>query len=357
MKKKNRASQVTEEQLNIPSPAAVEPEESYALEDIMREFGGWTQREEPEEIELLWKPAEKPKEEPKQTPPLVIKKQADPPPVVKKQPEPVPEEPKREPESVPEKSEPVVLQEVSVSVTPKAESARSEIMRVAAPEPEKPRHSFKLIDLSGDTIPFQAVREEDLTEPEPEPPTPSAEMPEEPEQIPGKKQLKAGEKAQKRSIQRLKKQEAQRRKAQKAALRAARREEPETVYPSPEDACKAYAKAGTLRLRLLATGLMTLASAVLLLLSQYALAGFDLTEQKPLFSLVLVGLLLGQCVLSYEVFIRGVYQALRLRFDLLSLLTLTVAVTIGDAFFANVQNRGQGVAHGAQIRPLLAGDF
>ena len=75
-------------------------------------------------------------------------------------------------------------------------------------------------------------------------------MPEEPEQIPDKKQLKAGEKAQKRSIQRLKKQEAQRRKAQKAALRAARREEPEIVYPSPENACAAYAKAGTLRLPL-----------------------------------------------------------------------------------------------------------
>ena len=56
-------------------------------------------------------------------------------------------------------------------------------------------------------------------------------------------------------------------------------------------------------------------------------------------TLVLVGLLLGQCVLSYEVFIRGVYQALRLRFDLLSLLTLTVAVTIGDAFFAIPEGR------------------
>jgi len=63
MKKKNRDPRVTEEQLNTPSPAA-EPEESYSLEDIMREFGGWTQRDEPEDLDLLWKSAEKPKKAP-----------------------------------------------------------------------------------------------------------------------------------------------------------------------------------------------------------------------------------------------------------------------------------------------------
>ena len=268
MKKKSRASRVTEEQLNIPSPAAVEPEESYSLEDIMREFGGWTQREEPEGPELLWEPEQPPKQEPKpEPPPLVVKKQAEPPPPAQEPEPPVPEEPKP----------PVVLKEVSVTVTPKAESARSEIMRVAAAETEKPKPSFKLIDLSGDTIPFRAVREEDLKEPEPDAPSAPVEMPEEPEQSPDKKQEKADQKARRRSEQRLKKQEAQRRKAQKAALRAARREEPEIVYPSPEDACKAYAKAGTLRLRLLITGLMTLASCGLLLLSRYPIGVLDLT--------------------------------------------------------------------------------
>ena len=334
MKKKNRPSRVTEEQVNIPSPAAVETEKSYSLEDIMREFGGWTQREEPEDIELLWKPEEKPKPEPRQAPPLVVKKQADVPLVVKKQadPDPIPEEP--EPTPAPKKNEPVVLKEVSVTVPPRDESARSEIMRVAASEPARPKHSFKLIDLSGDTISFQAVRQEDLKEPEPEPPAVPVEMPEEPEQVPDKKQEKADQKARKRSEQRLKKQESQRRKAQKAALRAARREEPEVVYPSPEDACRAYAKAGTLRLRLLVTGLMTLVSLGALILSQYSLPGIDLTEQSRLLSVVMVAMLLGQCVLSYEVFIRGVYMALRMRFDLMSLLTLTVAVTVADAFFA-----------------------
>ena len=323
MKKKPRETRVTEEQLNIPSPAAAEPKETYSLDDIMREFGGWTPREAPEELELLWKPQEPPKQSPKTEPPLVVKKSPEPNPPQQ------PQEPKQESEKPP-----VVLKEVSIQVTPKPESARSDIMRVAASEPEKPKTSFKLIDLSGDTIPFQAVREEDLKEPEPEVKGPPVEMPEEPDQAPDKKQERADQKAKKRSEQRLKKQEAQRRKAQKAALRAARREEPEIVYPSPEDACRAYAKAGTLRLRLLITGLMALVSGLLLLLSQFPLGSFDLTGQGHLLALILAGLLLGQCVLSYEVFIRGVYQALRMRFDLLSLLTLTVVVTIGDAFFA-----------------------
>ena len=48
----------------------------------------------------------------------------------------------------------------------------------------------------------------------------------------------------------------------------------------------------------------------------------------------MLALLLGQCLLSYEVFIRGIYQALTMRFDLLSLLTLTAVLVIGDGFFA-----------------------
>ena len=330
MKKKPRESHVTEEQLNIPSPAAAEPEESYSLEDIMQEFGGWTQREEPEGPELLWEPEQPPKQEPKpEPPPLVVKKQADPPPPTEEPEPPVPEESKA----------PVVLKEVTITVTPKAERARSEIMRVAAPEPEKPKHSFKLIDLSGDTIPFRAVQEEDLKEPEPDTPSAPVEMPEEPTQSPDKKQEKADQKAKRRSEQRLKKQEAQRRKARKAALRAARREEPEIVYPSPEEACKAYAKAGTLRLRLLITGLMALACGGLLLLNRYPIGGLDLTVHGKMLSVVMAALLLGQCMLSYEVFIRGIYQALRLRFDLMSLLTLTVIVTAADAFFAIPEGR------------------
>lgn len=344
MKKKHREP---EKQLNTQVSPAVVPEETYSLEDIMREFGGWTPREEQAEVDLLWTPKAEPKQESKpEAPPLVVKKKPEPPLVVKKPEDLTVEAPEETPKDVPaepapqeEPKPPLVLKEVSVTVTPKEGSARAEIMRVAAAEQEKPKHTFKLIDLSGDTIPFQAVREEDLQEQEPEIPAASVEMPEEPEHTPDKKQEKADQKAQKRSEHRLKKQEAQRRKAQKAALRAARREEPEVVYPSPEDACKAYAKAGSLRIRLLITGLVTLGSILLLFLSRYSLAGFDLTAQTRLLSLIIVACLLGQCVLSYEIFVRGIYQALRMRFDLMSLLTLTVMVTVGDSFFAISEGR------------------
>ena len=39
MKKKNRE---TEEQLNNQISAAAEPEQTFTLEEIMREFGGWS---------------------------------------------------------------------------------------------------------------------------------------------------------------------------------------------------------------------------------------------------------------------------------------------------------------------------
>lgn len=298
MKKKARETEV---QLNKKT-AAAEPEEQYSLEDIMREFGGWTERSDPEELELLWPSDKKPEPE---APPLVLKKQPEPEPEPEPDPEPEPEQP-----------------------------PASEVVRVAASQPERPKPSFKLVDLSGDTIAFRAVREEELPEPEPEPDKPPVEMPEEPETAPDRRRERQEQRARRRSEQRLKKQELQRRKAQKAALRTARREEPETVYPSPEDACEAYARVGTLRLRLLATGLMTLCAVVLTLLSSYAVGGFDLTGSGRVLSVALLALLLGQCVLSYEVFVQGIYQALKLRFDLMSLMTLTVLLTVADSFFA-----------------------
>ena len=316
MKKKPREP---EEQLNSQTPAAVEPEEEtvYSLEDIMREFGGWT-KSEPE-------PAPEPESAPIPEPESA--------PIPEPESAPIPE-PEPEPEPAP----------------------RSDVMRVAAdPEPRpKEKLKFKLVDLSGDTIPFQTIREEDLKAQEPEPRGEPVEMPEEPEQpAPDKKQERAEERARKRNDQRLKKQEAQRRKAQKQALRAARREEPEIVYPSPEDACAAYAKVGTLRLRLLAAFLMTAASAVLLILTQYPLGKLDLTGALQPFSVAMLALLLGQSVLSYEVFIRGVYQALSMRFDLMSLLTLATVVSTADAFFAIRQGRAP-FCTGAALAQLLA---
>jgi len=247
-------------QLNNTAPA-----EDFSLEDIMREFGGWSKAEEP-----------------------------------------APEPPQEE---------------------------ASSIMRVAAPEPQK-ESKFKLVDLTGDTVRFTPVTETDLEE-EPAPRAEPVEMPDEPEQPePDREQEREHRKAQKREAKRLRRLASQRKKALRAQRRNQRRNEPEVVYPSPEDACAAYAKGGSLRLRLLAAGGMTVLSLLLLVLGQYPIGSLDLTGNRPLFSVMMLALLLAQSVLSLDVFVRGMYQALKMRFDLTSLLALTVLVTVADAFFA-----------------------
>lgn len=299
MKKRPRELREPEKQLNSQASPAAEPEESYSLEDIMREFGGWT----------------KPEPEPEPIP----------------EPEPVPEP---EPEPAPE---PDAAPESAAKFSPVPEET-PEFMRVAAqPEQEKPKSSFKLVDLTGDTIPFKTVTEEDLEKAKQvQVPRASVQMPDEPEEP---DQERRQEKQDQRTRKRVKKLERQRRKARKAALRAARREEPEVVYPSPEDACAAYAKVGTLRLRLMVCTLLAAASAALLGLSWQPIGSLDLTGSARMFSIVMLALLLGQCLLSYEVFIRGIYHALRLRFDLMSLLVLTVVVTVADGFLAIAEGR------------------
>ena len=249
------------EQLNMETPEVQIPAEeaSFTLEDIIREFGGWTKA-----------PAhEKPPEE------------------------------------------------------------TSEVMRVAA---DAPAEHVKPADLTGDTIRFRVVGEEDLKSAEEEKQPLPAEIPEEPQ--PDKEQLRAQKRAERRSRMRLKKQEFQRRKANRAAIRAARREEPELVYPSAEEAYADYGKTGSVRLRLAASFALCVLSLIALFLGSTVIGPLDLTGNTRNFSIFLMASLMVQCVLSYEVFIRGIYQALKLRFDLGSYLTLTVLVTLADGFFA-----------------------
>ena len=169
MKKKSRDS---EEKLNIQTPAVAEPEEeTYSLEDIMREFGGWSKQPEPE-------PEREPEPEPAATP------------------EPAPK-PGNIPEPAPEPKPAPVLRPNFGKEEPSKSAA--DVMRVAA-SAEAPRQkpSFKLVDLSGDTIPFQTVREEDLQEPETK--TAPVEMPEEPEPADrDPRQMLAEQQAEKRS--------------------------------------------------------------------------------------------------------------------------------------------------------------
>lgn len=274
-------SQEPLEQLNNEAPAELAPEENFDLEDIIREFGGWTKKEpEPE-------------------------------------PEPIPE-----PEPKPEKTE-----------------APAEVMRVAA-EQEPVKSKFKLVDMTGDTIAFRAIREEDLIkEREFAQAAPAVEMPVEPEYELSPKELRAELRARRRSEQRLRKQERQRRKARKAALRAARREEPEVVYPSVEEAYIDYGKTGNLRLRLGLSAALCAVSAVFLLLGSMNFGGKNFSESFGGFAVIMLALLVIQCVVSYELFVRGIYQILKLRFDLTSLLTLTTLISIADGFASIVQKR------------------
>lgn len=250
----------------------VPEQEQFSLEDILREFGGWTKPEEPEE-----------------------------------EPAPAPEPPP-EPEKPPE----------------------SEIMRVAASEKQEKPPVSPLV-LSGDTVRFTPVAEV----PEPEPPvkTEPVEMPEEPETV-DREQLRENRKARQREAKRLQRLHSQRKKAIRAARRAAWWDEPEATYATPEEACDAYARAGTLRIRLLLSGLMTLFSGMLLVLSVYPVGPVDLTGKSKLFSVMMLAVLLGQSLLSVDVLIKGVYRALRMRFDLSSLLVLNVVVTVLDSFTA-----------------------
>lgn len=261
------------EQLNNEAPVAeaVQTEVSYDLEDIIKEFGGWTKA----------KPAPKP--------------------------EPA-EEPKQD----------------------------TEVMRVAAVKAAEEARRDIPADLTGDTIRFSPVEEDVPEDEQPEPGT-AVEMPAEPE--PDKEQLRQARRAQRRSEYRLRKQEAQRRKAQKAALRAARREEPETVYPSAEEACADYARAGSLRLRMIVSAVLCAVSAVLLFLGDGPVLGLELTGNLRVFSVTMLALLLAQCVMSYEIFVRGIYHALKMQFDLGSMMTLTVLICLADGFFAVSQER------------------
>lgn len=257
------------EQLNTPAPVAEPPVEEFTLEDIIKEFGGWTP----------------------------------------------------------------VQEEAGLTSVPEPEAPPAEVVRVAASvrEPQKP------VDMTGDTIRFTPVQEEEVkqeAQPEPEPKEP-VEMPEEPEVKPDRHQRKAL----RRGEMRLRKLELQRRRAHRATIRAARREEPDVVYPSAEEACDDYGRAGSLKLRMTAAAALCAASCAALFLGSGPIGPLDLTGYLRGFGILLMALLLLQSVLSYEIFIRGVYQALKLRFDLNSYLVLTVIVAMADGFFAIDEGR------------------
>ena len=67
-----------------------------------------------------------------------------------------------------------------------------------------------------------------------------------------------------------------------------------------------------MRLRLLLSALACLASILLLVLSTSAIVG-DFSGYSQVFSAIMLGLLLAQALLSYDICLSGVMQALRMR--------------------------------------------
>ncbi|MFR7741888.1 MAG: hypothetical protein ACLU3I_00170 [Acutalibacteraceae bacterium] len=65
----------------------------------------------------------------------------------------------------------------------------------------------------------------------------------------------------------------------------------------------------------------------------------DFSGYSRVFSAIMLGLLLAQALLSYDICLSGVMQALRLRFDQTSMLFVVLCVVIVDAFFAVMQGR------------------
>ena len=241
-------------QLHIdPTPAETTPE--YTLEDIMNEFGGWTKREPG--------PAAVP-EAPE--PPEPVKPEETPAPEASETPEPAPEE--------------------------------TETVRPAEPAPKEDKQP----DLSAQTMRFAPVTAEP---PKPEQPTiwtykgePTPAAPDVRVRL-SKDEL--------RERQRQKKLERQHQKQEKR--RARRQEQPERTFSSPEEAYSFYCKPDSLRLRLLLCCLLTLASAVLLVLTAEIFA--SPTTHTALFSALMLIFMILQAILCLDVLAEGFFGIIK----------------------------------------------
>lgn len=292
------------EQLNN-SPAPTGSEQEYSLDEIMREFGGWSDWSQ---TPALW--PEKP-QSPKAVP--------EPPPASQTE----PPEPETEQEQAPER--PSVPEPEQ---TPPPDAGEEDVKRVPEESPAEPEKK----DVTGDTIRFGKV--------------------EAPEEQKGKVWTYKGEPtpdndeddenalSPRQALRRAKREERAARREQRRKARAARRQEqPDHVYDSPEQAYQAYAQRSTLRLRLIASALLLLISVVLAVLCNYTFGSFSFTGWIQVPSLGMLVILLLQILLSYDVLVKGILAALRFRFDHFSLLVLLCVVCVADALFALFQAR------------------
>ena len=283
---KEEPQDLRDEQLHNAPDAAQEETESFSLEDILDEFGGWSRRE-PQADE----------------PPAETAQADEAPQAGAPAEEPQPDEAAAE---APDASEKLAVPQSATQDTVRFTPIRAEDV---PPKPEVWRYE-------GEPLPENAADAQSAAE---------------------RREARREEQLRRRREQRLAREQARQKRA--ASRRLRRQERPDAVYATVEDALAAYGRRSTLRLRLIGSFLLCLASAVLLLLANIRIGGIDLSGYRVPFSLAMLAIMLGQMLLAYDVFVQGILQALRLRFDHLSLLVLLTFLAAVDAFFALAQGR------------------
>ncbi len=274
-----------------PAPdAGQESGETYSLEDIMNEFGGWTDRSAPEPD-----PVPEPAPEPEPIP----------------EPEPEPEaepEPQPEPESEPEKPA----------------------------EPEKPSR-FRFINLDLNAEPHLPDEAGETAQPElwswqsgeksPEPlkaePAP-AEAPDAPED---------GEEASPRRAR-------PERKKRERRVREPKPETPKKPPVSPAAALRHYrSRSAYTRLRAIFLTLLTLAAVFLTLAPRLPVAAFEALATGKAVPTVLLVLMCLCAAASIDIILRAVQQLLTLKFGLELLLAVSFVVCVIDTVAAMLAPR------------------
>ena len=215
-----------------------------------------------------------------------------------------------------------------------------ETVRLASPAGRAPDAPASEEDEEpADTIRFAPVHTKTESEPErpavwtyqgePDPEPAAADPREARERARAERRERRQAEKRRRQLERFQKKEARKKRAA---------EQPEHVFSSLEAAYQFYSAASSVRLRLLLSVLTCLASILLLVLSASSVIG-DFSGYSRVFSAIMLGLLLAQALLSYDICLSGVMQALRLRFDQTSMLFVVLCVVIVDAFFAVMQGR------------------
>ena len=289
-------------QVHMDDTAAAPAQETYSLEDIMNEFGGWSKKPEPQAPEK-------------------------------------PEPPEKEPEAAENNAAPEGKTQADTKPAPAAH-VQSNVVQMplrtdgAEKAPKPPKNPA---DFAGQTIRFTPIREEQA-QPAEKPkiwtyqaePAPQPAPPDNPREA--KKAARLAARAEKDAQRRQKQLERhQKRQARRLSRRT---EQPDRTFASCREAYAFYAKGSFLRLRLFLSVLLTLASAAMLYFGNFTLGGYDFRSSAQQFSVAMLVLMLVQVCLSYDVLAQGAVNALKLRYDHVSMLLLLVVICTIDSVFA-----------------------